>query len=206
MPVCFPDGFPCMMCRDSPLSDSPFDPIERIPLRQRMAVIMMAIQHPKQEDTMSINRIRDFLDSHHVKYFVVSHSPAYTAQDIAAAAHVSGKEMVKTVMVTIDGRMAMVLLPATRTLDFELLGALCGTRDVALAEEQEFSELFPECEIGAMPPLGNLYGIEVYADDELENVNDIAFNAGTHRELLRLSWADYRRLVNPLMATLTHKP
>lgn len=148
---------------------------------------------------MPIRKLRDFLDSHHVRYFVISHSPAYTAQDIAASAHVSGKEMAKTVMVTIDGRMAMVLLPASRHLDFDQLRAVCAQSQVLLAGEREFSELFPECEPGAMPPFGNLYGLEVYADEALEDAGEIVFNAGAHTELLRLSWADYQRLVNPVM-------
>jgi len=152
---------------------------------------------------MPIQRLREFLDSHHIKYFVISHSPAYTAQDIAAVAHVSGNELVKTVMVTIDRKMAMVLLHASRHLDFDLLRQLCGSREVALAEEQEFSGLFPECEIGAMPPFGNLYGMEVYADEELGESIDIVFSAGSHRELLRLSWFDYKRLVAPVMGRLT---
>ena len=151
---------------------------------------------------MPIQRLREFLDSHHIKYFVISHSPAFTAQDIAAAAHVSGNELVKTVMVTIDGQMAMALLHASRHLDFDQLRKLCGSRDVALAEEIEFSGLFPECEIGAMPPFGNLYGMAVYADDELDESIDIVFSAGSHRELLRLSWFDYKRLVNPVMGKL----
>lgn len=148
---------------------------------------------------MPIQRLREFLDSHRVKYFVISHSPAYTAQEIAAAAHVSGNELVKTVMVAIDGNMAMALLHAARHLDFDRLRTLCGSHNVSLAEEVEFSGLFPECEIGAMPPFGNLYGMAVYADDELDESADIVFNAGTHRELLRLSWFDYKRLVNPVM-------
>jgi len=161
-----------------------------------------------KEVLMPIRRLRDFLDSHHIRYFVISHSPAYTAQEIAASAHVSGKEMAKTVMVSVDGKMAMVVLPAARQLDFELLRALCGTKNVELAEESEFSGLFPECEIGAMPPFGNLYGMEVYADDELdlESDHDITFNAGAHTELLRIAWADYRRLVNPILASLSVRP
>jgi Ala-tRNA(Pro) deacylase len=155
---------------------------------------------------MPIQRLREFLDSHNVKYFVISHSPAYTAQEIAASAHVSGKELAKTVMVSIKGSMAMVVLPASRQLDFELLRELCGTRDVELAGEEEFSGLFPECEIGAMPPFGNLYGMAVYVDDELAEDEDIVFNAGAHTELLRLSYADYRELVKPVQARLALLP
>ncbi|HHE32258.1 MAG TPA: YbaK/EbsC family protein [Chlorobaculum parvum] len=152
---------------------------------------------------MPIRKLREFLDSHHIKYFVFSHSPAYTAQEIAESAHVSGKEMLKTVMVTIDAEMAMVLLPASRKLDFDKLRTLCGSDEVALAEELEFSDIFPESEIGAMPPFGNLYGMAVYADEVLDEDVDIAFNAGTHNELLRMSWVDYKRLVNPVLADIT---
>jgi Ala-tRNA(Pro) deacylase len=154
---------------------------------------------------MPIRRLRAYLDNQHVRYFIISHTPAYTAQEIAASAHVPGKELAKSVMVTIGGKMAMAVIPASRQLDFELLQALCGSRAVKLAEEKEFSGLFPECEIGAMPPFGNLYGMEVYVDDELEEDEDITFNAGDHTELLRLSWEDYRELVNPVVARLSLK-
>lgn len=133
---------------------------------------------------------------------MLSHSPAYTAQEIAAAAHVPGKELAKTVIVSINGTMAMVVLPASRQLDFERLREVTGTRDVELAGEREFAGLFPECEIGAMPPFGNLYGMDVYVAEELEEDEEIAFNAGSHNELLRLSYEDYRRLVHPEVARL----
>lgn len=152
---------------------------------------------------MPIRKLREFLDSHAVRYFVVSHSAAYTAQEIAAAAHVPGKELAKTVIVTIAGKMAMVVLPASRQLDFELLRELTGTRDVELADEKEFSGLFPECEPGAMPPFGNLYGMDVYVSEELEDDDEIAFNAGAHTELLRLSYESYKRLVHPIVAKLS---
>jgi Ala-tRNA(Pro) deacylase len=152
---------------------------------------------------MPIRRLREFLDSHAVRYFVVSHSPAYTAQEIAAAAHVPGKELAKTVMVCINGKMAMAVLPASCQLDFELLREVTATRDVELAGEKEFSGLFPECEIGAMPPFGNLYGLDVYVAEELEDDDEIAFNAGSHNELLRLSFDDYNRLVHPKIVKLS---
>jgi len=152
---------------------------------------------------MPIRKLREFLDSHAVRYFVVSHSPAYTAQEVAASAHVPGKELAKTVVVTISGTLAMVVLPASRQLDFELLREFCGTQEVELACEKEFVDIFPECEIGAMPPFGNLYGMEVYVSEELEEDDDIAFNAGAHTELLRLSYDSYRRLVHPKVAKLS---
>ncbi len=152
---------------------------------------------------MPICKLREFLDSHAVRYFVVSHSPAYTAQEIAAAAHVPGKELAKTVVVTLDGKMAMVVLPASRQLDFDLLRKLTSARKVELASEKEFADLFPECEIGAMPPFGNLYGMDVYVSEELEDDDEIAFNAGVHTELLILSYENYKRLVHPKVAKLS---
>ncbi|MFZ4524336.1 MAG: aminoacyl-tRNA deacylase [Chlorobium sp.] len=152
---------------------------------------------------MPIRKLREFLDSHAVRYFVVSHSPAYTAQEIAAAAHVPGKELAKTVIVTLDGKMAMVVLPASRQLDFELLRKLTAARKMELASEKEFADVFPECEIGAMPPFGNLYGMDVYVSEELEDDDEIAFNAGAHTELLRLSYENYKRLVHPKVAKLS---
>ncbi len=152
---------------------------------------------------MPIRKLREFLDSHAVRYFVVSHSPAYTAQEIAASAHVPGKELAKTVIVSFDGKMAMVVLPASRQLDFELLRKLTAARKVELADEKEFADLFPECEIGAMPPFGNLYGMDVYVSEELEDDDEIAFNAGAHTELLRLSYENYKRLVHPKVVKLS---
>ncbi len=154
---------------------------------------------------MPIRRLREFLDSHDVKYFVVSHSPAYTAQEVAASAHVPGKELAKTVMVTIEGKLAMAVLPASKQLDLERFRSIVGTRDAGLAGEQEFEFLFPECETGAMPPFGNLYGLDVYVAEELEEDDDIAFNAGSHTELVRLAYRDFKRLVNPVVAALTLK-
>ena len=138
---------------------------------------------------MPIRRLREFLDSHGVKYFVVSHSPAYTAQEIAAAAHVPGKELAKTVMVNIAGKMAMVVLPASRQLDFERLRRVSATREVELASEEEFAGLFPECEIGAMPPFGNLYGMEVYVSEELEDDDE------KNRNLLGLTHKQNKLLI-----------
>jgi Ala-tRNA(Pro) deacylase len=169
--------------------------------------MLKQLQHQaKKEDAMPIGKLREFLDDHHVRYFIISHSPAYTAQEIAAAAHVSGKELAKTVMVTINGKMAMVVLPASRQLNFEALRQWCGTGDVELAEEEEFSNLFPDCEIGAMPPFGNLYGMDMYVDEELARDEDLVFNAGAHTELVRLSYSDYESLAQPVYAPLALKP
>ena len=152
---------------------------------------------------MPLRKLREFLDRHEVKYFVVSHSPAYTAQEIAAAAHVPGKELAKTVIVTMNGNLAMAVLPASHHLDFEQLRQISGVQQVELAGEQEFADIFPDCETGAMPPFGNLYGMAVYVSEELEADDDIAFNAGAHTELLRLSYESYKKLVKPVVGKLS---
>ena len=151
---------------------------------------------------MPANKLKEFLDSQHVRYVTISHSPSYTAQEVAASAHVRGKDLAKTVMVTLDGRMAMVVLPASRKVGFDLLREVSGVENVQLASERAFSDMFPGCEVGAMPPFGNLYGMDVYASKLLEQDTEIAFNAGSHTELIRLTYQDFVRLVNPKVARL----
>ena len=147
-------------------------------------------------------KTREFLDSHYVKYITITHSPAFTAQEIAASAHIPGKELAKTVMVKIDGAMAMAVLPASAKVDFELLREVAGAEEAELATETEFADLFPECEVGAMPPFGNLYDMAVYAADILADDAEIAFNAGSHSELIRIAYQDYERLVRPTVARI----
>ena len=155
---------------------------------------------------MPLSKLRTFLDSHHVKYLVISHSLAYTAQGVAALVHVSGKQLAKTVIVKIDGILAMVVLPASLHVDLHRVKTLTGSRAVELASESEFKGAFPDCEVGAMPPFGNLYDMSVYADDMLAELDEITFTAGTHRELVRMSWADMLRLVNPTIDALAYHP
>jgi Ala-tRNA(Pro) deacylase len=154
---------------------------------------------------MPLTTLREFLDSHKVKYMVVSHSVAYTAQGIAALVHLSGKKLAKTVIVRIDGTLAMAVVPASFHVDLDLLRSAAGAQTVELATEQEFKGAFPDCETGAMPPFGNLYGMAVYADPSLGEGEEITFNAGTHRELVRMAWADMVRLVKPKVVNLTHR-
>jgi Ala-tRNA(Pro) deacylase len=146
---------------------------------------------------MPLTRLTDFLDSYNVKYVVISHSQAYTAQGIAALAHIPGRELAKTVVVKIDGKLAMAVVPASYQMDVALLRKAAGSREVELAMEPDFASWFPDCETGAMPPFGNLYGMDVYADETLTLDKEIAFNAGSHRELVRMSWADFERLAKP---------
>jgi Ala-tRNA(Pro) deacylase len=148
-------------------------------------------------DVMPVQKLKQFLDDQRIKYVTISHSPAYTAQEIAGLAHVPGKELAKTVMVKIDGRMAMAVLPASYQIDFDLLWEATGARTVELASEKEFSDMFPGCEVGAMPPFGNLYNMEVFVAESLAEDEEIAFNAGSHIELIRLAYEDFERLVQP---------
>ena len=150
---------------------------------------------------MPVKRLTDFLDSHKIKYVKISHSLAYTAQEIAASAHVSGKELAKTVIVKLDGSMAMAVLPALRRIDPDRLRRASGANQIAFATEGEFKSRFPECDVGAMPPFGNLYDMAVYVDASLAEDEEIVFNAGSHTELVRMNWADFKRLVEPKIAS-----
>jgi Ala-tRNA(Pro) deacylase len=153
---------------------------------------------------MPLSKLREFLDSHYIKYLVISHSLAYTAQGIAALTHCSGKKLAKTVIVKIDGILAMAVVPAPTHVDLDRLRILTGAETVEIASEPEFKDAFPDCETGAMPPFGNLYDMTVYADADLAENEEITFIAGTHRELVRMNWNDMMRLVNPIVDNLTH--
>jgi len=146
---------------------------------------------------MPLSKVRAFLDAHDVKYVIISHSKAYTAQGIAAITHISGKELAKTVIVKLDGDLAMAVLPASFQVDLEALRKATGVREAELANEHDFKRHFPDCETGAMPPFGNLYGIPVYVDETLTEDKEIVFNAGSHYELIKLAYKDFERLVKP---------
>jgi Ala-tRNA(Pro) deacylase len=151
---------------------------------------------------MSLSRLRQFLDSYNIKYVVISHSVAYTAGGIAALTHIPGKELAKTVIVRVDDDLAMAVVSASQHVDLELVKAATNARTVQLASEDGFKDRFPDCETGAMPPFGNLYGMSVFADESLARDKDIAFNAGSHRELVRLAWEDFEKLVQPKLMKL----
>jgi Ala-tRNA(Pro) deacylase len=146
---------------------------------------------------MALASLMNYLDEHEIKYVVIAHSPAVTAQGIAGLAHIPGQELAKTVIVQLDGQPVMAGLPAKYHVDLALLRKNAKARTAVLASEEEFQKLFPDCETGAMPPFGNLFGIPVYVEETLEKDEEIAFNAGTHRELIRMGWADFKSLVEP---------
>lgn len=150
---------------------------------------------------MPTRKLKQFLDDNQVKYITIAHSPTFTAQEIAASAHIPGQEVAKTVMVTVDGKMAMAVLPAPLHVDLAQLQAVTGATNIELATESDFKELFPECELGAMPPFGNLWDMDVYVAAALTKDELIAFNAGTHTELIRMDYEDFERLVRPKVLT-----
>lgn len=152
---------------------------------------------------MSAKQLKDYLDERHIEYAAIQHRRAYTAQEIAAAAHVPGKELAKTVVVKIDGELVLAVLPASSRIDLGLLKMILGVESAELADEKEFSGKFPGCELGAMPPFGNLYGMRTFVADCLTEDDEIAFNAGSHTELLRLAYEDFNDLVHPLMLDFT---
>lgn len=147
-----------------------------------------------------LRKLQEYLDANQVKYQVLTHSEAYTAQEIAALQHVPGRQMAKVVMVKKDGAPIMTLLPASHRINFARLQEVLGGR-VELETEKEFRDLFPGCETGAEPPFGNLFNLEVWADTSLAEGEEIVFNAGTHRQTVRMRYEDFARLVKPRMAT-----
>jgi Ala-tRNA(Pro) deacylase len=156
----------------------------------------------KKEVSMPLSRLTKFLDDRNKKYVVVKHSQAFTAQEVAASAHVPGKEMAKTVIMKIDDDMKMVVLPSTHQVDFQQIKKALNADNVELASEEEFESLFPDCELGAMPPFGNLYDLETIVAESLTEDDIIAFNAGTHKELVKISYSDFEELVNPKVIPL----
>ena len=146
---------------------------------------------------MPVKRLKEFLDHNKVKYVTIAHSLAYTAQEIAALTHIKGRELAKTVMVKLDGKLAMTVLPASEKVELELLEVLAGVGKAEIATEADFANTFPDCELGAMPPFGNLWGIPVYVAKHLAEDEEIAFNAGSHTELIRMSYADFESIVQP---------
>ena len=152
---------------------------------------------------MPIRKLKEYLDQQGVKYVVITHSPAYTSQEVAASAHVSGKEMAKTVVVELDGRKALTVLAANQKIVLHDLREVTGCDDVKFVPEEDFRSLFPDCEVGAMPPFGNLYNMEVYVAPALAEHEEIAFNAGSHTDLIRMAYRDFERLVHPKVMNFT---
>ncbi len=154
---------------------------------------------------MPAKKLKAVLDEYKVRYITIRHSSAYTAQEIASKAHISGKELAKTIIIKIEGKLAMAVLPASYQIDFKQLEQAFGTRKISMATEEEFKYFFPDCEVGAMPPFGNLYDMEVYVAETLAEDETIAFNAGTHTELIQMQYADFHRMVHPQVLKFSWK-
>jgi len=152
---------------------------------------------------MPAAKLKAFLDDNQVKYVTITHSQAYAAHEIAASAHIPAKEVAKTVMLKIDGKLTMAVLPASHKVDLDHLKDSLGVGKVVLASEHEFKDTFPGCSLGAMPPFGNLYGLDVLVAERLTQDTEIAFNAGSHTELVRMQYADYEKLVKPRILKFT---
>jgi Ala-tRNA(Pro) deacylase len=154
--------------------------------------------------TMSaLERLRRYLDQERITYEVREHPVAYTAQEIAALAHVAGRRMAKVVMALAGEDLVMLVLPAAHRVSLEKLASALGGPKVRLAHEEEFTPAFPDCDVGAMPPFGNLYGLPVYVDSALAEDETIVSQAGTHRHTLEVAYADFERLVQPVVASLS---
>lgn len=144
-----------------------------------------------------VTRIKEYLDRENVPYEHTIHRTAFTAQEVAAEAHVPGQMVAKTVVLKVDDRFALAVLPASARVDLGSLQASLQAGEIRLATEFEFTGLFPDCEVGAMPPFGNLYGLAVYVEESLTRDAEIVFNAGTHQDTVRMKYADFARLAQP---------
>jgi Ala-tRNA(Pro) deacylase len=151
-------------------------------------------------------RLRSFLNSHQAEFTLTTHPMAFTAREVAAAEHLPVREVAKTVVVFGDGAYHVIVIPASRLVDFHEVRAALGLSQARMATETELAKLFPDCELGAMPPLGPCYGLPVYLDGVLASQDTIAFNAGTHREVIHMRTAEFRRLVLPHVASLVREP
>ena len=152
-----------------------------------------------------LRKLKEVLDEANISYEIYHHALAYTAQEVATAQHLSGKEMAKVVMLKVDGNLVMGVIAASHKINLSTVKASLGAKEARLATEDEFSSRFPECEIGAMPPFGNLFGLAVFVDPALEKDEYIYFNAGNHVQTVRLKYQDFARVVKPQTARLVEE-
>ena len=150
--------------------------------------------------------IHEFLREAGAPHSIIPHRPAYTAQEEAAATHVPGREFAKVVICFVDGQPIQAVVPAPLAVDVDRLLDLTGGRSIRLAEENELPDLFPDCELGAMPPFGPFYGQSVFVDVALAAQPEIAFNAGTHTEAICMRWADFAKTIRPIVGAFAERP
>jgi len=152
-----------------------------------------------------LEKLRVFLDENHAEYTHTTHSPAFTAREVASAEHLPTREVAKAVLLFADDHYHMIVVPASRLVDFQEVRFALGFHHARLASEEEVGRLFPDCELGAMPPMGNLYGLPVYLDSSLATEPSIAFNGGTHRDEVHMRTDEYRKLVQPKVISLARE-
>jgi Ala-tRNA(Pro) deacylase len=151
---------------------------------------------------MAAEQVRKALEEHGIAYEVHTHDRAVTAQQVAAAEHESGWHVAKPVLVRADGKLVMFVVPAPLLVDLDKAAVALGANDARLAAEEEFTDRFPDCETGAEPPFGNLYGVPVYVDERLRTEQRLVFAAGSHTETMTVSLGDFLRLVEPQRVTV----
>jgi len=154
---------------------------------------------------MPAQKLKKLLDDSDIKYVSINHSPAYTARETAASTLVPRREFAKTIIVDLDGEKAMAVVPASRHVDVAAVVQLAGAQSGHLATEEEFRTLFPDCELGAMPPFGTLYDMRVFIDEMVKEVDDICFNAGSHGQIICMECDDYLALERPVMGDIAVK-
>ncbi len=145
-------------------------------------------------------RLEKYFSENGVPFQSMTHQVVYTAQEVAAAQRVSGHQVAKTVIARAGEQLVMLVLPATCRVNLDKLTAVLGSESVALAREPDFRHLFPDCEVGAMPPFGNLYNLPVYVDQSMGGVQEFVFRAGTHQDTMKIAYADFTRLAAPIVA------
>lgn len=153
---------------------------------------------------MLSSRLHHFLDERHVPYNTLSHSRTVTAEQTAAAAHIANSTFAKTVMLKVDAKLAMMVMPAAYRIDLTRLSRALGGHEVELAHEDEFRDVFPDCELGAMPPFGHLYDMQLYVDSRMAGLSEITFNAGSHTDLVQMPYAEFEKLAQPELLWLAH--
>lgn len=152
-----------------------------------------------------LEKLREYLDQNHVEYSHTVHPLAYTAREVASAEHLPPREIAKTVVIWTDSGYHMAVIPANKVVDFQELRTALGFTHARLATEQELGQIFTDCDLGAMPPFGNLYDMHVYVDSSLAQDEHIAFNAGTHRDVVHMRFEDYKGLVHPTIVRVARE-
>lgn len=144
--------------------------------------------------------LKKYLEAKNVPFEILQHPVAYTASEIAGSRHIPGKIMIKCVLIKADDAFILCVLPAIHLVDFDKLKKITQAKELDLASEEEIGKIFPEYEIGAEPPFGNLHGLKVYADEMLQENEEIVFNAGTHTDLVKMQLKDFLHLAQPILA------